>query len=99
MGWASGSGLADDVWKAITPLLEGQAEDVIQRVAVGIVAAFENHDCDTLQECDGPIGDAANRHDFELYGAPPNPQRGDRFTLPGDGVYEFDGARWRFRED
>jgi hypothetical protein len=56
MGWASGSDLAESVWKAVrifVPVKERKT------VAVSIVRAFEDHDCDTLDEAETLIADAA----------------------------------------
>ena len=55
MGWASGSDLAESVWKAVrifVPVKERKT------VAVSIVRAFEDHDCDTLDEAATLIADA-----------------------------------------
>ncbi len=49
MGWASGSGLAEDVWTTIREIVP---EKKRQQIARKIVDAFESYDCDTIQEAE-----------------------------------------------
>ena len=99
MGWSSGSSLAEDVWSAITPILNGASHQTVDDVARKLVAAFEDRDCDTLEEVEGPIGDMSNRMNWECEGAPKNPKTGDIFTEPGPGEsVRFDGKRWEWFE-
>lgn len=48
MGWASGSGILDDVWSAVYTHIPKK-----QRVKVAreLIRIFESYDCDTLEEC------------------------------------------------
>lgn len=49
MGWASGSMLAAEIWDTVAPHVAGQHE---RDVARAIWDAFENNDCDTLDEAE-----------------------------------------------
>lgn len=95
MGWASGSNLADKVWIAISPLLVNLPDYRIQEVARDIVSAFRQCDCDTMEECEGVLGDMANRMDRERYGAPVNPTEGCEYKDRWGETHRFDGKRWR----
>jgi hypothetical protein len=55
MGWASGSELAEDVWEAVRPYV---VEEHRRDLAREIMSLFEDHDCDTLYECDLLVADA-----------------------------------------
>ena len=55
MGWASGSELAEDVWDVVRPFIPMEER---KKVARSIVQAFENRDCDTLDEAETLIADA-----------------------------------------
>ena len=55
MGWASGSELAEDVWTIVRALIPMEER---RETAVSIVRAFENHDCDTLDEAETLVADA-----------------------------------------
>ena len=55
MGWGSGSELAESVWKAVRAFVPVEER---RKVAVSIVRAFEDHDCDTLDEAETLIADA-----------------------------------------
>ncbi len=56
MGWASGSQLAEDVWQAVRTFVpQGNRKTVARR----IVGLFEEHDCDTLDEAESLVSDAA----------------------------------------
>jgi hypothetical protein len=59
MGWASGSRLFDSVIKALKPVKAGTRSLVYSL----LIPAFEDFDCDTLQECLGkdPAFDKALR--------------------------------------
>ena len=56
MGWSAGRHLADRVWRAIK---DAVPESELDRVCQAIAEAFLDLDCDTLDELDNPIGDAA----------------------------------------
>lgn len=49
MGWASGSSLAETVWRIVRIHIPKANR---QRVAKGIVDAFEERDCDTMEEAE-----------------------------------------------
>ena len=49
MGWASGSQLAYEIWDLVKDEIP---EDKKQKIASGIIKAFEGMDCDTLGECE-----------------------------------------------
>jgi hypothetical protein len=51
MGWASGSSLAEDVLKVVSPHIERRSD--FKAVAKRILDLFEGHDCDTLDELRG----------------------------------------------
>lgn len=91
MGWSSGNHLADRVWSAIKDAIPEARRDEACRA---IAEAFMDQDCDTLDELDNPIGDAASRIHAELRGAPRTPLPGDVFT-DRRGTLRFDGRRWR----
>ncbi len=93
MGWSSGSDLAERIEEAIShhcPDLTAEALDALGRK---LAEAFEDHDCDTLDECPGFIGTAHNRRMLESAGAPTSPSVGDVFIYWGD-IYRFTGTRW-----
>jgi len=94
MGWASGSDLAEEIWKIVGKHIP---EKKHQKVAEKLLKAFENMDCDTMQEVSGPIGDAANRGYFHRWhNTPLRPEEGA--TCEGDGEHwVFDGSQWRMR--
>ena len=95
MGWSSGSEVAEGVWKAIEPLLEGASEEKVEQVARELAELFRDHDCDTLHEVEGPLGDAACRIGLEKwFYAPRHPQVGDEFVTAYDETYVFNGRRW-----
>lgn len=48
MGWASGSQLAGEVWDIVRPYIQTEHK---RTVAQELIKAFEDHDCDTLDEC------------------------------------------------
>lgn len=55
MGWASGSSLAEEVWDAVRPKLRNTDR---KEVANAIIDAFEDMDCDTMDECEQLMEDA-----------------------------------------
>ena len=66
MGWSSGSRVADDLIKA---LLETVDDDYIrEEFYKKMIEIFEDHDCDTLDECVGV--DAAFDSAFEEFTDP-----------------------------
>lgn len=63
MGWSSGSRVADDLIKA---LLETVDDDYVrEEFYKKMIEIFEDHDCDTLDECVGV--DAAFDSAFEEF--------------------------------
>lgn len=98
MGWGSGSWLADQVWDAYETAAKSSPEDA-ERVFAELVAnAFGSMDCDTLEECDNPIGDADNRFTLESTGAPVRPEVGTKFTDRYKETYVFNGKRWEYAD-
>jgi hypothetical protein len=95
MGWASGGELADRIWAAVEPWSHGRPKAEIDAFAALLVDAFEEMDCDVLEECDNPIGDVANRQRHERYGAPKDPEVGGEYTDRWKDQYRFDGRRWQ----
>jgi hypothetical protein len=66
MGWSSGSRVADDLIKA---LLETVEDDYVrEEFYKKMIEIFEDHDCDTLDECVGV--DAAFDSAFEEFTDP-----------------------------
>lgn len=47
MGWASGSGIAEDVWEAVKKYIP---KEDLKKVAGRLIDIFEAEDCDTMQE-------------------------------------------------
>ena len=58
MGWASGSGLAEEVWDVVSPLIPKAKREA---TAQQIVELFEGYDCDTLDEATKLIKDAGRK--------------------------------------
>ena len=63
MGWNSGSRVADDLIKALSETVED--DYVREEFYKKMIEIFEDHDCDTLDECVGV--DAAFDSAFEEY--------------------------------
>ena len=63
MGWSSGSRVADDLIKALSETVED--DYVREEFYKKMIEIFEDHDCDTLDECVGV--DAAFDSAFEEY--------------------------------
>jgi hypothetical protein len=55
MGWASGSQLAEDVWRVVRPLISVKKR---KKAAASIISLFEDHDCDTLYEAEELVADS-----------------------------------------
>lgn len=51
MGWASGSGMMDEIIDAMNEV--GLDEVTRKELYEKFIEIFENQDCDTLQECEG----------------------------------------------
>lgn len=49
MGWASGSRLAGEIWDLVKDEIP---ESDRRSIALGIIKAFEDMDCDTIDECE-----------------------------------------------
>lgn len=62
MGWGSGSELAEEVWSIVKPYIPPAER---RQVAKDIVSAFEDQDCDTLQEAEELWQDAGLGDDDE----------------------------------
>ena len=63
MGWASGSELAEDVWKVVRKLIEDKRARM--KAARQIIELFEDHDCDTIDEAEQLCRDAGRVYDKE----------------------------------
>jgi hypothetical protein len=55
MGWASGSGIAREVYDLVRPFIP---ETERKAVAKKIIKIFESEDCDTMDECEVLMEDA-----------------------------------------
>lgn len=66
MGWSSGSRVADDLIKALQESVED--DYVREEFYKKMIEIFEDHDCDTLDECVGV--DAAFDSAFEEFTDP-----------------------------
>lgn len=55
MGWGSGSELAEGLWDDLRPLIPKKHR---KKAALAVIEAVENHDCDTIQECEQLCKDA-----------------------------------------
>ncbi|MHC4297985.1 MAG: hypothetical protein ACYS7Y_11830 [Planctomycetota bacterium] len=64
MGWASGYWLASALWADLKSLVP---EDKQEEAADIIIKAFENNDCDDLDECPELI-EAASKETRQRYG-------------------------------
>ena len=78
MGWASGSSLAEEVWDVTRPYVRDQDR---KNVANAIIDAFENMDCDTMDECEQLMDDAERPETCWDCG-----NQFDRGTLGADGI-------------
>jgi len=59
MGWASGSELAEEVWLAVRDYIpEGRERALVART---VIDAFENCDCDTMDEAEVLCRDARRK--------------------------------------
>ena len=94
MGWASGSALAEDIWRIVEGDIDEKRHAVVAAMLVGL---FEDMDCDTLEEVEGPIGDAANLRAHGGTGAPMAID-GATYTDKRGDAYRFDGKRWQYGE-
>ena len=63
MGWASGSSLAEEVWDAVRKLIPASRKKM--QAARKIIEAFQDCDCDTIQECERLCDDAGLEYDEE----------------------------------
>lgn len=61
MGWASGSGLFGEIIDAVKPVVKAKKARV--KLYKKLISAFEDHDWDSQQECEGedPAYDQALR--------------------------------------
>jgi len=55
MGWASGSELAENLWDNLRPLIPAKNR---KKAAKAVIAAVQDHDCDTVHECEQLCKDA-----------------------------------------
>ena len=100
MGWSSGGDLADKIEQAMKPYLKKFTAEELDAIGRKIADAFEDHDADTLTECDGFIGHASANMSAERYGAPSKPwTKGDGFKNKYGEQYRYDGDRWRYVQD
>jgi len=63
MGWASGSSLAEEVWEAVRKLIPASRKKM--QAARKIIEAFQDCDCDTIQDCERLCDDAGLVYDEE----------------------------------
>ena len=98
MGWGSGSEIASDIEEALEPYMDRFSAEEIQDLGRVIAEIFEGHDCDTLEECDGFIGDGATLLDADRNGAPKCPAEGDIYKSGYGEVRQFDGKRWVYQD-
>lgn len=96
MGWSSGTELAERLEKILDRELDFGTK---RRVGRKIAAAFEDFDADSLEECPGFIGNAANRMCHESMGAPQDPNLADRYTDRCGDRHLFNGSRWVHLQD
>ena len=81
------------------PYMDRFSVEEIQDLGRVIAGLFEDFDCDTLQECDGFIGDASTLLEADRDGAPKRPAEGVRFESERGEVRCFDGKRWIYQDD
>lgn len=62
MGWASGSILAENIWKLFRKYVPAQSR---KRVAKRLVRIFEMEDCDTMDEAERLMKDAGLENRWE----------------------------------
>lgn len=98
MGWSSGTELAEAIEKAVKKAKIKLTPEQADTLGREIATAFEDHDADSLTECDGFIGDAASKMRCEEYGAPKNPAKGAEFVNKYQERYIFNGRRWLYQE-
>jgi hypothetical protein len=60
MGWAGGSGIAEEIWDLVGPLIPAARR---KEVAARIVDIFEGEDCDTMDEAEQLMMDAGRHRD------------------------------------
>jgi hypothetical protein len=62
MGWASGSSLAIELWDDIRcHIASGQDRREVSRK---FIKHFQDHDCDTMGECEQLVNDAEMQDEF-----------------------------------
>lgn len=75
MGWATGSALAEELWRDLKPLIP---KDRRPQAADAMVKRFEDYDCDTLDEVTDPdFQDAVRRAHGDEGTFDPDPMKGD----------------------
>lgn len=75
MGWASGSELAEDLWRAVRLSIPVAKRKKLARTFINY---FEGYDCDTIQEAETLCKDA--KYQFVPY---------DANDPDSDGEYEY----------
>lgn len=60
MGWGRGSEVADEVWSIVKPYIAPSEQ---RFVAKELIALFEAHDCDTLQDAEELWDDAGKNEE------------------------------------
>lgn len=61
MGWASGSELAETTWDLVREHIPARKR---KQVARDFIDAFEQADCDTMDECDQLVVDAGLENQY-----------------------------------
>lgn len=65
MGWAGGSELAERLWLLVREHIE--SDDDRRKIALEFIDAFEDEDCDTIDEAENLCADAGKVADDEDY--------------------------------
>lgn len=91
MGWASGSGLMQDVITAVNKSFRrGKGAKKFYEM---VIEAFQDHDCDTLDECKGsdPDFDAAYREAYPSEDGWESAKEGKRLD---ENPYQEETSEW-----
>ena len=99
MGWGSGSGIASEIEEALAPYMDRFSVEEIRSLGRNIAGIFRGEDCDTLEECDGFIGDGVTFLDAERDHAPAEPVEGDTYKSCWGETRRFNGKRWVYHDD
>ncbi len=58
MGWSGGSEIASEIWSMVGNYVPKRNRKIVAR---RIIQLFEDHDCDTIEECEKLCEDAGYR--------------------------------------